>query len=736
MSTIVGTALRGEDSIESLYKYKNKYLIYSIKIRKNKPLVVMFSGVDSVAGSHRLSYYGLREEIDASVLHIGDYIGAHGSYLLRIAGDDSTIREAVLSLIRSWQQELNVNQENIYLAGTSKGGTSAIAFSLMLGYGKVIVGEPQIRLGDFLYQPRYERIASLSAISHAMNGRTDPRDKDSLNELIPSITEKSGARYRGLIEIFVGTKTLYLERHILPFRDLAEKYGFLEKLEIIKVDAAEHVGIVGPFVERMRQLFLPVKTEPSNTTTEQPNGTLINTEKNRLPEGSVTLRVAILGSFALKRATDFFDRKAVSMSLYVPKISLGSVSGKPVAIPADSFFPTALDGFTKSLVARDINKSFFSELENKQPNVLIVDFLDEVFDYFLHRPSGTTVTNSNYFSRCNVSLLLADEWTKIDRRSDEAWSCWENGCKELEKKLNADTEVVLVRIFLPEQYASGGFVKTYSDHILERVRKNNKILERCYKRFSEIINCHVVDVQSDLMVTQTPENKGFNPTDFSDTFYSNVCKSISRMLHLEGLASESQSERIDHLFDLFSSTLDAGEISSIHELHTEGLRHLANGDPKRARWCERLITLLRNSSVPLTVKMGKVTFGYGGIGVVVHADCVLGDFVNVGTNVTLGGGKTSTDQLGVTRNVPHVESRVYIGTGAKLIGGITVGHHTIIGANAVVTHDVPPFSVVGGNPAKVINRITRNNISKYAGYLYKRQPLDEVARIMFGNDDK
>ena len=99
MSTIVGTALRGEDSIESLYKYKNKYLIYSIKIRKNKPLVVMFSGVDSVAGSHRLSYYGLREEIDASVLHIGDYIGAHGSYLLRIAGDDSTIREAVLSLI-------------------------------------------------------------------------------------------------------------------------------------------------------------------------------------------------------------------------------------------------------------------------------------------------------------------------------------------------------------------------------------------------------------------------------------------------------------------------------------------------------------------------------------------------------------------------------------------------------------------------------------------------------------
>jgi UDP-2-acetamido-3-amino-2,3-dideoxy-glucuronate N-acetyltransferase len=45
-----------------------------------------------------------------------------------------------------------------------------------------------------------------------------------------------------------------------------------------------------------------------------------------------------------------------------------------------------------------------------------------------------------------------------------------------------------------------------------------------------------------------------------------------------------------------------------------------------------------------------------------------------------------------------------IGSGATLLGGITVGEHAVVGAGSVVTRDVPPWTIVAGNPARVIRR--------------------------------
>lgn len=45
---------------------------------------------------------------------------------------------------------------------------------------------------------------------------------------------------------------------------------------------------------------------------------------------------------------------------------------------------------------------------------------------------------------------------------------------------------------------------------------------------------------------------------------------------------------------------------------------------------------------------------------------------------------------------------VWVGVGARILKGVTIGDHAVIGANAVVTRDVPPFAIVGGVPAKVI----------------------------------
>ena len=52
-----------------------------------------------------------------------------------------------------------------------------------------------------------------------------------------------------------------------------------------------------------------------------------------------------------------------------------------------------------------------------------------------------------------------------------------------------------------------------------------------------------------------------------------------------------------------------------------------------------------------------------------------------------------------------IEDDVWIAEGATLLGGITVGEGAVIGAHAVVTKDVPPRTVVAGNPARVVKQL-------------------------------
>ncbi len=79
--------------------------------------------------------------------------------------------------------------------------------------------------------------------------------------------------------------------------------------------------------------------------------------------------------------------------------------------------------------------------------------------------------------------------------------------------------------------------------------------------------------------------------------------------------------------------------------------------------------------------------------IVIHTDAVIGN------NVTIRQGSV----VGTNgRGVPVIEDGVDIGAGAAVIGPITVGKNAIIGANAVVTHDVPAQATVAGNPAKII----------------------------------
>lgn len=98
------------------------------------------------------------------------------------------------------------------------------------------------------------------------------------------------------------------------------------------------------------------------------------------------------------------------------------------------------------------------------------------------------------------------------------------------------------------------------------------------------------------------------------------------------------------------------------------------------------------------MKIGK-GFYIGHFGtIVVHSSAVIGDNVNISQGVTIG-----ATNRGNRQGIPTIGNQVYIGPGAKIIGKITVGNNVAIGANAVVTKDVPDNAVVAGVPAKIIS---------------------------------
>jgi len=98
------------------------------------------------------------------------------------------------------------------------------------------------------------------------------------------------------------------------------------------------------------------------------------------------------------------------------------------------------------------------------------------------------------------------------------------------------------------------------------------------------------------------------------------------------------------------------------------------------------------------------TVGHGlfidhGMGVVIGETSVIGDNVTLFQGVTLGG--TGKER---GKRHPTLSNNVVIGTGAKILGNVTVGENVQVGANAVVVKDVPPNSTVVGIPGRVVRR--------------------------------
>jgi serine O-acetyltransferase len=117
--------------------------------------------------------------------------------------------------------------------------------------------------------------------------------------------------------------------------------------------------------------------------------------------------------------------------------------------------------------------------------------------------------------------------------------------------------------------------------------------------------------------------------------------------------------------------------------------------PKIWQYLQRIIF---SSHIAFEAQIGKRFQLLYGINVIIGEHVVIGDDVTIASDVTLG---SIMPGLPVIRQ-PHVGNNVFIGTGAKILGGVTIGDNCKVSANSVVTRSFGPNRLIAGAPANSV----------------------------------
>ncbi len=118
--------------------------------------------------------------------------------------------------------------------------------------------------------------------------------------------------------------------------------------------------------------------------------------------------------------------------------------------------------------------------------------------------------------------------------------------------------------------------------------------------------------------------------------------------------------------------------------------------------CDRIMEIVHHTSISRDVRLGTgVYFPHGDAHI--HGETSIGDCAIIGVHTGIGlRGSFFSDDMG-TRG-PVVGAYARVGTGAKVLGAITIGDRAVIGAGAVVLDDVPEAATVVGVPARVVRQ--------------------------------
>jgi serine O-acetyltransferase len=153
-----------------------------------------------------------------------------------------------------------------------------------------------------------------------------------------------------------------------------------------------------------------------------------------------------------------------------------------------------------------------------------------------------------------------------------------------------------------------------------------------------------------------------------------------------------------------------------HTLHQAGV-------PVVPRLLSNASRVLTGIEIHPAANIGRDFFIDHGTGVVIGETAEIGDCVTLYQGVTLGG-------TGFARGKRHptVQDNVTIGSGAKLLGPINVGHGAKVGANSVVVHDVPPNATVVGNPGHPVRVDGRRPEGPDADWMHLPDPVADALK--------
>lgn len=148
------------------------------------------------------------------------------------------------------------------------------------------------------------------------------------------------------------------------------------------------------------------------------------------------------------------------------------------------------------------------------------------------------------------------------------------------------------------------------------------------------------------------------------------------------------------------STLEV--VTSYPGIHALWMHRVAHGLYGRgirlpARWVSQLSRQLTGIEIHPGATIGPGLFIDHGMGVVIGETAEIGEDVTIYQGVTLGGTGKETG-----KRHPTIGDCVIIGTGASVLGSVTVGEGAKIGAGSIVIKDVPPNSTVVGNPGRAV----------------------------------
>src|ERR671915_48046 len=165
----------------------------------------------------------------------------------------------------------------------------------------------------------------------------------------------------------------------------------------------------------------------------------------------------------------------------------------------------------------------------------------------------------------------------------------------------------------------------------------------------------------------------------------------------------------------------------VHALLSHRVAHALGeaGVPVAPRVLAYVSRSLTGIEIHPRAEIGDGLFIDHGMGVVIGETAEVGNDVTIYQGVTLGGTGFATG-----KRHPTVEDNVTIGSGAKLLGPITIGHGAKIGANSVVIHDVPPNSTVVGNPGHPVRVDGQRPQGPDADWAHLPDPVADAIRAL------